>query len=194
MKFDCHVHTSPKSSCSIMSPERLLKAAAETGIEAVVLTEHDYLWSAGELNVLRAKCDGALRIFAGAEVSCIEGHFLVFGLHDLKGISYNMQAEKLIAFAHERGAAVVAAHPYRFNWKEGQYCYELDIDGVEILSSNTTKETGRLAEKLANDRGLFQLTSSDAHTDAVIGKYYTIFPEDIATVEELAEFIRCFKR
>ncbi|MBF0466149.1 MAG: PHP domain-containing protein [Nitrospirae bacterium] len=194
MKFDCHLHTSPRSTCSTISPESLLKASMEAGIEAIVITEHDSLWSADELNSLRLKCIGGLKIFAGVEVSCLDGHFLVYGLKDLRGISFNMPSERLISHAHLNGAAVVAAHPFRFSREDGQHCYEIDIDGVEVSSSNTSHEAGRLALKLANERGLFQLTSSDAHTTSVIGKYHTAFPAHISTISELAEFIRSYKQ
>ncbi|QWR76984.1 PHP-associated domain-containing protein [Candidatus Magnetomonas plexicatena] len=193
MKFDCHVHTYPKSSCSTMSPDTLVKASMDSGIEAIVITEHDYLWSGEELNALRLKCIGGLKIFAGVEVSCLDGHFLVYGLKDMRGISFNMPSEELISHAHVNGAAVVVAHPFRFSREDGQRCYELDIDGVEVSSGNTGNEAGWLAVRLANERRLFQLTSSDAHATAVLGKYYTTFPSEISTVNELAEFIRSCK-
>ncbi|KJU84805.1 phosphoesterase [Candidatus Magnetobacterium bavaricum] len=84
---------------------------------------------------------------------------------------------------------MVVAHPFRFSLDYGRYCYKLDIDGVEVHSSNTTPSAQQMARKLADHKQLFQLTASDGHSVSSIGQYHTLFPNSIETIEDLAAFI-----
>src|SRR3954451_5640425 len=82
-KFDHHLHTSRHSPDSVIDPMILIERARAVGLDGVVITEHDYQWEADELAGLATRADG-LKVFAGAEVSALEGHFLVYGLPDLE--------------------------------------------------------------------------------------------------------------
>ena len=42
MRVDLHVHTSPKSSCSVLQPEEAVREAARLGLDAVCLTAMSY--------------------------------------------------------------------------------------------------------------------------------------------------------
>ena len=84
-KIDHHVHTSRHSPDSVIDPEVLVERARLAGLDAVVITEHDYQWEADELADLNARADG-LVVLSGVEVSAREGHFLVYGLPDLEGV------------------------------------------------------------------------------------------------------------
>ena len=81
MKFDLHMHTSRHSPDSEMDPLVLIRRAQEIGLDGVVITEHDWLWTEAELEVLRSLAPG-LVVLAGIEVSAREGHFLVYGVQD----------------------------------------------------------------------------------------------------------------
>src|SRR5690349_10504800 len=81
--FDHHLHTSRHSPDSIIKPRVLVDRARANGLDGVVITEHDYQWTPDELADLSAQADG-LKVFAGAEISTREGHFLVYGLPDLE--------------------------------------------------------------------------------------------------------------
>lgn len=192
--IDGHVHTYPRSLCSTMTAEEAVEAAIGAGMDGLVLTEHDCLWTQGEVETLQNTFKHRIIILAGMEASCREGHFLVFGLKDRRDIFIDMPAAALIDIAHQRGAAVVVAHPYRFSRDDGNHCYSLDIDGVEVDSNNTKGEAQGLAERLAQQKKLFRLVSSDAHAVSVMGKYLTSFPDSIKTIEDLAAFIRNGKR
>lgn len=194
LKIDSHVHTFPKSPCSTMTAEVAINSAHRANLDGIVLTEHDYIWPQWEADLLRTQNAGRLpRLFFASEVNCVEGHFLVFGLSNLEGIYFAMPARELIALAHKKGAAVVAAHPYRYDNEQGDLCYDLDIDGVEVDSSNTYETSGRLANRLAEAKGIFKMVSSDAHAANVIGQYYTEFPMEVETVTDLADYILSFK-
>ncbi|MBF0565634.1 MAG: PHP domain-containing protein [Nitrospirae bacterium] len=189
-KMDCHIHTFPMSGCSRMSPEEAIDAAVGAGLDGIAITEHDCMWDSGGLQYLESVAGGRIKVFNGVEVSCSEGHFLVFGLKNMEGIHFGMRAEDLISIAHGQSAAVVVAHPYRFSYEDGEYCYGLDLDGVEVMSSNTTATTGKYAVRLAGKLDVFRFASSDAHAIDTVGKYFNVFPFTMDSVDELAGFLR----
>ena len=81
MKFDLHMHTRRHSPDSITDPYELVKSALAAGLDGIVITEHDYLWTEAELEELRAAAPG-LVILAGVEVAARSGDVLCYGLTD----------------------------------------------------------------------------------------------------------------
>src|ERR1700693_3046641 len=113
MKFDLHMHTTRHSPDSEMDPFALVRRAQELGLDGVVITEHDWLWTERELNELRAAAPGLL-VFAGVEVSALEGHFLAYGVYDPHALPRKIGVAELCRKVHQQGGAVVAAHPFRW--------------------------------------------------------------------------------
>ncbi len=68
MKFDLHIHTRKHSPDSVTDPFDLVESAVAAGLDGIVITEHDYLWTEAELQDLRAAAPG-LVILAGVEVT-----------------------------------------------------------------------------------------------------------------------------
>jgi hypothetical protein len=194
LKVDLHVHTHPFSPCSTISPHEAVEAAINAGIDVLVFTDHDTIWSKGEIDELQKWAGETLRLLAGIEVSCLDGHFLVYGLDTIDGLYYNMTARELIRVARRHSAAVIAAHPFRFSMENGNDCYALDIDGVEVDSSNTTETARALAGKLAETRNLPRICASDAHSLHNVGKYHTLLPPPIDTISDLVRRIQNARR
>src|SRR3954468_3137625 len=113
MKFDMHLHTSRHSPDSIMAPTLMLKRAGEIGLDGVVITEHDWLWTEDELNELRAAAPG-LVVLAGVEVSAREGPFLCYGVRAPFARPHGIGVAALCREVHRQGGVVVAAHPFRW--------------------------------------------------------------------------------
>ena len=65
MKFDLHLHTTRHSPDSQMDPLVMVRRAREIGLDGVVITEHDWLWTEPELEGLRGPAKG-LVVAAGA--------------------------------------------------------------------------------------------------------------------------------
>src|SRR4051794_3843955 len=123
-KFDHHVHTARHSPDSVIDPAELIERAKEAGLDGVVITEHDYQWEPDELSELQRRA-GGLVVLSGAEISAMEGHFLVYGLPDLDEVTPGIDLESLLVVVRRHRAAIVAAHPFRW-----------DQDFEEILSDH----------------------------------------------------------
>ena len=143
-KFDHHVHTARHSPDSVIDPLVLLERAKRVGLDGVVITEHDYQWEAGELAELAAHAAAiGLRVFSGVEVSAREGHFLVYGLPDPFEAPPGIALKDLLRVTRRRGAAVVAAHPFRWDQDFERIVAEHGpaFDALELVSNNVTPET-----------------------------------------------------
>jgi hypothetical protein len=191
-RIDHHVHTTRYSPDSDIRPHQLIEAARAAGLDGVVITEHDEQWTTDELAELSRQADG-LVVLSGVEVSALEGHFLVYGLPDLDGIGPGIALGELIAEADRHGAAVVAAHPYRWGQDFDAIADEhaAGLAGVELVSNNVTPETRALTEEVASRLRLATTGSSDGHQPEVVGCYFTEFAGPIRT---MAEFVAALKR
>src|SRR5262247_3997074 len=113
MKFDLHLHTSRHSPDSRMEPSAMCRRAREVGLDGVVITEHDWLWTEEELQELRAAAPDLI-VLAGIEVSSRQGHILVYGVHDPFALPRGIGVAALCKEAHRQGGVAVAAHPFRW--------------------------------------------------------------------------------
>jgi len=186
-KFDHHLHTSRHSPDSSIDPVELIERASEIGLDGVVITDHDYQWEPDELAELAAMAKG-LRVFSGAEVSAREGHFLVYGLPSLKEAPAGITVAELVSVVKRHGAAIVAAHPFRWDQPFDAIIEKLGpvFDALELVSNNVTPDTRAKAEALLQRQPMGRTGSSDGHEVAAVGCYYTEFPQPITT---MADFV-----
>jgi predicted metal-dependent phosphoesterase TrpH len=191
-KIDHHVHTSRHSPDSDIRPDQLIASAKAAGLDAVVITEHDYQWESDELTEL-ARQAGDLVVLSGAEISAREGHFLVYGLPNLDGVPVGVPLRDLLAEVKRHGAAVVVAHPFRWGQEFDQIVDEHGpvFEGIELVSNNVTPETRALTARLLARRPMAATGSSDGHQPEVVGCYFTEFPGPVRT---MADFVAALKR
>ncbi len=191
MKFDLHLHTTRHSADSVMDPLAMCRRARVIGLDGVVLTEHDWLWTEAELDALREGHPN-LVILAGIEVSAREGHFLAYGVTNPFAVRRGIHVADLCREVHAQGGAVVAAHPFRW----GQPFDDIlerekpDLDGLELMTNNMDAECRRRAAEVRTKRPLAGLGSSDAHHEDTLGVCYTEFPEGTRTMTDLVQAIR----
>jgi predicted metal-dependent phosphoesterase TrpH len=191
MRFDLHMHTSRHSPDSVMDPLTLVMRAREIGLEGVVITEHDWLWTEEELDELRAAANG-LVVLAGIEVSAYEGHFLVYGVRDPFAVPRGIPVAVLCREVHRQGGAVVAAHPFRWGQPFDEILRESqpDLDGLELMTSNMDDECRARAAEVHHEYSLAGIGSSDAHRTEVLGVCYTDFDATIRNMPDLVQAIR----
>jgi predicted metal-dependent phosphoesterase TrpH len=191
MTFDLHMHTTRHSPDSEMDPFDMVHRARELGLQGVVITEHDWLWTDDELEELRSAAPG-LVVLAGMEVSSREGHILVYGIHDPFMLYPGIGIAELCEEVHAQNGAAVAAHPFRW----GQPFDEIvrdeqpELDGMELMSSNMDDDSRKRAAEFIRNRPWAGLGCSDAHHETVLGVCYTEFAATIRNSRDLVEAIR----
>jgi predicted metal-dependent phosphoesterase TrpH len=191
MKVDHHIHTSRHSPDSDIAPVRLVERARMVGLDAVVITEHDYQWEAEELAELAGQA-APLLVLSGAEVSAREGHFLVYGLPSLDLAPPGIRIGELLKVVRSHDAAIVAAHPYRWDQPFDEIIAELGpvFDAVELVSNNVSRQTRASTEALLRAHPMGATGSSDAHDLDVVGCYFT---ELDAPIGSIADFVAALK-
>ena len=184
-KIDHHLHTSRHSPDSIIDPMVLIDRAKRAGLDAVVITEHDYQWEAGELAALNEQSEGLL-ILSGVEVSTREGHFLVYGMHNPFEAPPGIELKDLLRAVWRQEAAIVAAHPFRWDQDFGKIVKDRGavFDAVELVSNNVTPETRARTEALLLSEPMATTGSSDGHEPDAIGCYYTEFPSEVRSMRD----------
>jgi predicted metal-dependent phosphoesterase TrpH len=191
MRFDLHLHTSRYSRDSLMDPFDMVQRATEIGLDGVVITEHDWLWSESELDDLRAAAPG-LTILAGVEVSTREGHFLAYGIQDPGEIPPWIRVADLCREMHRQGGVVVAAHPFRSRQEFDQILRlkQPALDGLELMSGRMDETCRMRAARVFRPELWAGLASSDAHHEDYLGCCFTEFDAEIHGNRDLVMAIR----
>jgi predicted metal-dependent phosphoesterase TrpH len=198
MIIDLHVHTSPRSPCSLIDPRQLVAEARKIGLDGLCLTEHHAIWKDEDMRELNS--GHGVRIFTGNEITTDQGDILVFG--------YDVHIPDVIPIAELRreveklGGLMIAAHPLRgFKvFGVGQLQVTADhamkrkvfqyVDAIEIRNGKLNDEENNMALDVSRKLGLMAVAGSDAHRIDELGKWVTIFERDIHSDKELIEEIR----
>jgi predicted metal-dependent phosphoesterase TrpH len=191
MRIDHHLHTSRHSPDSQIDPLELVRYAREIGLEALVITEHDYQWTSDELVEL-AECAAPLLVLSGAEISAAEGHFLVYGLPSLHETPPGITVGELLRVVRRHEGAIVAAHPFRWNQPFDAIVAQHGsaFDALELVSNNVSPQTRAQTEALLREHPMGTTGSSDAHELAVVGCYFTELDHRVTS---MADFVRALR-
>jgi len=191
MKIDHHIHTDRHSPDSMIDPLELVQYAREIGLDGLVITEHDYQWEPDELAELAARA-APLRVFSGAEISSLDGHFLVYGLPSLEEALPGIPVADLLKAVRRHGAAIVAAHPFRWDQPFDEIVAEHGpvFDALELVSNNVSAETRSMTEALLKQYPMGSTGSSDAHDLDVVGCYFTEFD---GRIDSLVDFVAAIR-
>ncbi|MDR3554437.1 MAG: PHP domain-containing protein [Syntrophobacteraceae bacterium] len=196
--IDLHTHSFPASSCSSTSVDELIEEAKRIGLNAICLTDHNHVWTPGQVEALRQK--HGFPLLRGNEITTNQGDMLVFGLEkDIKGIITLEDLRKEVLAA---GAFMIAAHPFRgfltFSTVQLGLTPETAaqrplfrlVDGMEVLNGKVTEKENAFSSSVAETLRLPATGGSDAHQACEVGKYATRF---FAEVHTEAELVRALK-
>jgi hypothetical protein len=202
---DCHVH-SVHSNGADLTPEQLVAAAREAGLDFIATTEHNTAEAHGAWGRLAA--DDFI-VVLGQEVTTRTGHWLALGIQpgQLVEWRYGLRddaIERYLDEVHRAGGLCVAAHPHA-PYPSGTFVYPYDgFDAVEVwngqwasdLPWNADNEAA-LAEwgrGLAADihRGLWRpaMGNSDTHLEGQIATPHTVVLADEPSADALLAGIR----
>jgi len=195
---DLHIHTFPASQCSSSSADDMLQEAGRIGLDAVCITDHNYVWKPADIEALSEK--HGILVFNGNEITTDQGDMLVFGMHrDVQGI---IKLQDLKQMVDEDEGFVIAAHPFRgfliFNTSEIGLTVEKamqrpalkQVHALEVLNGKVTERENVFAGKVAAGLGMPATGGSDAHDVVGVGKYATCFDAPIANEKELVAALK----
>jgi len=198
MRIDLHVHTAPKSPCSMLQPSDLIRGVAEAGLDGLCLTEHQVLWDPAEVQELAQAAN--IRLFRGNEITTSQGDILVFGFYeDVKGILTIQELREAVLHA---GGFMIAAHPFRGFKTVGVGQLQLTseravkrkvfqfVDAIEVGNGRVSLQENELALQTAERLGLPGTIGSDAHRLDELGKYVMDFERQFETDAELLEELK----
>jgi predicted metal-dependent phosphoesterase TrpH len=190
VKIDLHLHTA-NSGDAYGTPEEVLAAAVEAGLDGIAVTEHGN-YDQSEIFLALAH-RFKLAVFVGAEVATTSGHLLVFSTEIRSWNRFSgdeNDARELIAQVNQAGGAVVAAHPYRIGPGCGGAAKLSGLAAIEALNGANRPQENQMALALARKLGLPCTGGSDAHFTDEIGRCYTVFTVPIRTVTELVAALK----
>ena len=98
----------------------------------------------------------------------------------------------LIEVVRRHQAAIVAAHPFRWDQPFDQIVADHGpvFDALELVSNNVYQDTRAKTQGLLNQYPMGATGSSDAHEIGVVGCYFSRFPARIKTISEFAAALR----
>ena len=185
VKVDLHVHTAMYSRCSRIDPAQVVPAAVGSGLDVVVITEHNIPWPRRKFDIFR---NDKMLVLNGVEVTAADGHdYLVIG-DELTGFYAGMEPELLSRRAADNGAALIFAHPFRFDLEVPRHVPAMCLAAIEVCSNNMCGAHERvLADGLVRRMGVAAVSSSDAHITAAIGAHFTTTKRPVYNVEDLVK-------
>ena len=198
MRIDLHIHTAPRSACSHLGLTELLETAHNRKLDGICLTEHQVVWEHEDAQKLAT--EGHIKVFRGNEFTTNQGDILVFGFdEDIKELLTIQELQQAVQSA---GGYMIAAHPFRGfkTFGIGQLQMTVDqacqrkvfefVDAIEIGNGKLSDDENDMARKVAEKLGLPGTGGSDAHRVDEVGRWVTVFEQDICTEQELLEELR----
>ncbi|MFH1137377.1 MAG: PHP domain-containing protein [Pseudomonadota bacterium] len=190
---DLHVHTFPASPCASSGVDQVVLEAKRIGLDGICLTDHNYVWSADEVERLRREHD--FLVLRGNEITTDQGDVLVFGLErDVKGV---IHLEDLRREVLDSGGYMIAAHPFRgfltFNASQLGLTPEKamersmfrQVDSIEVLNGKVTPRENEFSSRVAAGLGFSGTGGSDAHQVDEVGRYAVEFDRAVENETDL---------
>ncbi len=189
MKIDLHNHTTYSSACSVLDVTTLILTARQRGIDAIAVTEHNTM--EGAWNAVEMGRKLGFPVFPGQEVRTLQGDILCFGIHD-EGLA-DIETRDLIDLARARGGVLIPAHPFRIAalaLRNQLFDYPGGFIALEGLNGNCSLQENQQASVAAQKLGLPLIGGSDAHSEAMVGRFYTEFRYTVQTESDLILALR----
>src|SRR2546423_8606943 len=188
IRVDMHSHTR-LSKDSLNDPRKVVQAAAERGLGALCVTDHNALANALAMSQMP---DLPIRVTPSEEVKTSEGEIIGYFLSEL--VPKGLTPEETVKRIKGQGGLVGVPHPFD-TMRSGSRLKTpaLDrlvqagmIDMIEVFNARAAKaEDNERALEYARQHGLAMSAGSDAHTLAEIGRAYM----EVAPFDTPEEFL-----
>lgn len=188
-RVDMHTHTefSPDSRTKLAA---FAAAAADAGLDAVCVTDHDTVEGALRLREIAA----AVRVIVGEEISTKDGE--IIGLFLEAAVPRALPAEETIARIHDQGGIVYVPHPFSRNRRNHIRFSALQriagtLDAMEVFNAREAfAGDNRRALAFAARHAIAGGAGSDAHRSSELGRAYVELDRDFATPTEFVTALR----
>jgi len=168
----------------------MVQAAIACGLDAIVLTEHDYMWRPEELASLQARFP-RIKLFSGIEVSVDSAeHVVVIGVPHPQLFTPFMRPADLVAAVRRHQGAAILAHPYRWSPSVRQDILAVQLDAVEVYSNSIRNYMQQPIRDLHDKLKLPLVASSDGHHTEHLGLYAIDLHQPARDDKDLARMIR----
>ncbi|MCX9025455.1 MAG: PHP domain-containing protein [Candidatus Methanoperedens sp.] len=168
MRFDLHIHSN-FSSDSGLTIDDILKQAVKKGLGGIAICDHNTVAGSIHARERARELNMPLLVLPAVEVSTTKGHLLVLGIRE--NIQPNLTPEETVRIAHEKGAVVIAAHPFKI--RSIGSVDGLDVDAIETFNSRCIFGENTKAKEMARLLGKPQVGGSDSHVLSTIGLGFT---------------------
>lgn len=169
VRVDTHLHTAASYDAET-TPEELLATARESGLDAVVVTDHDTTEGA-RVTANLADADDPL-VVSGCEVSTADGHLLAIGVEEAPEPGRPLAATARTV--RSTGGLAVVPHPFQRSRHGASADAIDDVDGIEVYNAHALTGTRNAqAEQFAAAESYPAYGGSDAHTPETIGRAAT---------------------
>lgn len=177
LEVDFHVHS--EASYDGTEPVALLlEHAADIGLDAVVITDHDVIHASLEAAELAPEY-GLVGI-PGVEISTADGHLLAIGVEEMPEVGRPMAETADVV--RELGGAAIVPHPFQ-RTRHGvrkRRLKRLEPDAIETFNAWLfTGYRNRRARTYASRYGYPAIGGSDAHSLLTVGRAYTEITVDV---------------
>lgn len=190
LSVELHAHSS-LSYDGRDAVEKLLARAADAGLDALAVTDHDEL--AASLQACELAPEYGLLGIPGMEVTSAAGHVLALGIET--EIPAGLPFETTLDRIHEQGGVAVVPHPFQES-RSGVMANvsraELArADAIEVYNSRLlTGRANRQARTFAREHGIPQTAGSDAHISEMVGRAVTLVETDERSVPAILDALR----
>jgi predicted metal-dependent phosphoesterase TrpH len=179
-RADVHLHT--LASDGLMDACELVDhVERQTDLDVIAVTDHDETSAALEARAWATRSGYRVQVIPGVEVTTRDGHLLALFIEERPPALWNVQ--RTAEWVKARGGICLAPHPctrwtHSLNARALKQAIQHDLlAGVEILNASLAGRASRPhALALAQQHGLAQLGSSDAHMVSMVGLARTRFP------------------
>lgn len=182
---DFHVH-GIASKDSLSKGEELLTRAKQLGLGKLILTDHNTISGAVELQQSYPEF-----VIVGEEILTTKGEILAIFVE--KEIPMGLEPLEAFKRLKDQNAFISLSHPYapmRHGWTEAEMEEYLPyLDAIEIANARNLPDMNHSAAKFAKDHGLCGTAGSDAHGISELGAMCLRLP-DFHNSEELRISIR----
>jgi len=179
VRVDMHSHTM-WSGDSTTTPDEIVEAVAESGLDVLCITDHHSIRGAQQLAPRLAAL--GCRVIVGEELRTHHGE--IIGLFLRERLPHGMASAEAAAAVRAQGGLVYVPHPFdptKHNLAEQALAALVGdglVDAVEVLNAKTALPgLDARAAAFAADHDLAPGAGSDAHVPDALGAAFMVMPD-----------------